>query len=54
MKRLMKEHHNHLEDILRQLGEYNDKLEQLVSIRTAELDDEKRKTEQLLGKMLPP
>ena len=39
--------------MLKRLEKYADNLEMLVSQRTAELEDEKLKTDQLLYRMLP-
>ena len=40
--------------MLQRLEKYADNLESQVEKRTAELEDEKLKTEKLLGRMLPP
>jgi hypothetical protein len=40
--------------MLQKLEKYADNLESLVQHRTAELEDEKLKTEKLLYRMLPP
>ena len=40
--------------MLQKLEKYADNLEDLVDQRTAELEDEKLKTEKLLCRMLPP
>nr|XP_039271928.1 retinal guanylyl cyclase 1-like [Styela clava] len=46
--------HNIVENMMKQLEEYSCSLEDLVAERTAELDEEKKKTESLLMRMLPP
>ena len=40
--------------MLKKLERYADNLELIVSRRTAELEDEKQKTDMLLYRMLPP
>lgn len=46
--------HNIVEDMMKQLEDYSSHLEELVNERTVELKEEKKKTEQLLMRMLPP
>lgn len=43
-----------VDNILQKLEKYADNLEILVQQRTAELEDEKQKTDMLLHRMLPP
>ena len=45
---------NVVEYMMKQLEDYSGKLQELVNERTMELLEEKKKTEQLLMKMLPP
>ena len=40
--------------MLQKLEKYADNLESIVQQRTAELEDEKQKTDMLLNRMLPP
>nr|XP_018671194.2 olfactory guanylyl cyclase GC-D-like [Ciona intestinalis] len=46
--------HNIVENMMKQLEDYSSHLEELVNERTAELGEEKKKTENLLMRMLPP
>jgi len=43
-----------MDSILQKLEKYADNLENIVQHRTAELIDEKQKTDMLLHRMLPP
>jgi nitrate/nitrite-specific signal transduction histidine kinase len=43
-----------VDSMLQKLEKYADNLENLVNQRTAELEDEKQKTDMLLYRMLPP
>jgi len=43
-----------VESVLQKLEKYADNLEDIVEQRTAELFDEKQKTDALLYRMLPP
>jgi hypothetical protein len=43
-----------IDNMLQRLEKYADNLESLVDQRTAELEDEKLRTEKLLSRMLPP
>jgi hypothetical protein len=43
-----------VDNMLQKLEKYADNLEVLVQQRTAELEDEKQKTDMLLNRMLPP
>ena len=45
---------NLVECMMKQLEDCSGQLQQLVNERTKQLQDEKKKTEQLLMKMLPP
>ena len=42
-----------LDNMLMMMERYSNRLEEIVAERTAQLEDEKRKTDQLLYKMLP-
>ena len=43
-----------MDTMIRKLEKYADNLEDIVQQRTAELMDEKQKTDMLLQRMLPP
>ena len=43
-----------MDSMLQKLEKYSDNLEEVVQQRTAELIDEKQKTDMLLYQMLPP
>ena len=43
-----------MDSMIQKLEKYADNLEEIVQQRTAELFDEKQKTDMLLNRMLPP
>ena len=43
-----------MDHVLAKLEKYSNNLEAIVGQRTSELQDEKRKTDMLLNRMLPP